>query len=146
MQVAHGQCKEFAKGAGVFHDPEYGPARAVAAQTALAPVARAAGEVDLTGDASANPGGIVGLGDFADEFVPGSAGEAVVAELEFEIGGADPGGEQADSGEALRSSREWPAANFHAACFKMDGEHRNLTSWRKLSWSASRQRVALNTR
>ncbi len=49
--------------------------------------------------------GVSASDDFGDEFVAGSAGEAVVAALEFEIGVADAGGEQAQQGEAFGPRR-----------------------------------------
>ena len=52
----------------------------------------------------------VSLDHFADEFMSGRAGESVVATLKFEIGGADSGGEQTNSGEAFRYARQRLAA------------------------------------
>ena len=123
VQVRDRQGEEFAKCAGMLHDPEHGPMRAVAAQVALAPLAIAAGQIDFTGDPLSDPIAVFAIGHFADEFVAGSAAEAVVAALQFEIGGADSGGQHSDSREARAKLRQRPAPDFHPARFEMNGEH-----------------------
>jgi hypothetical protein len=101
----------------MVHDSEHGAARAVAAQLARAPFACAAGEVDFADDALAAL-------QLADEFVAGSSVKTVVSAAQFEIGGADSGGGDADARESFFDARERPAAEFHAAGFKVNGEHR----------------------
>jgi hypothetical protein len=95
----------------------------MAAEIAAAPFTSAAGEVDLAGHALAEPGFVLRFGHFADELVAGGAGEAVVAALEFEVGGADAGGEQADARESLGHAGERLAADFYASGFEVNGSH-----------------------
>jgi hypothetical protein len=117
MKVPKGQGEEFAERAGMFHDAEHGSLRTMPAELARAPFAMSAGEIDFAGYAFA------GIDHLADEFVPRRSAKAVIAALEFEVGGADAGGEQADSGETFGHTRQRPAAKFHAARFEMNGEH-----------------------
>ena len=100
VQVAFGQGQELAKRPGMVDDAEHGALRAMTAQAAPAPVARAAGQVDFADDAPADPLGRIGFDHFAHELVPGRAGEAVIAALQFEVGIADAAAEQADEREA----------------------------------------------
>jgi hypothetical protein len=104
-------------------DAENRAPRAMASEAAPAPVAGAAGQVDLAGDAAANPGGRIRLDHLADELVAGRAGEAVVTMLEFEIGIADAGAEQADEGEARGPVGARLAAYFYTPVFQMYGKH-----------------------
>jgi hypothetical protein len=73
-----------------------------------------AGEVDFTDDALANPRFVGGLGNLADEFVAGGAGESVVAALQLEVGGADAGGKQANAGETFGNARKGLLADLDA--------------------------------
>ena len=124
MQVALGEGEEFAEGAGVLDDAEHGAMRAVAAEAAGAPLAGAAGEVDFAHHAAAEQRGVVGFHDFAHELVAGHAGEAVVAALEFEVGVADAGGEEADKRVAGGARRQGHVAHGDEAVIEKDGEHR----------------------
>jgi len=85
----------------VLDDAEDGAGGTVAAETLLARAAVAAGEVDFSDDAAADPGGCVGFFDDSDEFMAGAAGEAVVAAEKFEVGVADAGEGDADEGLAF---------------------------------------------
>jgi hypothetical protein len=102
-------------------DAEDGSPRAMAAEAAPAPVARAAGQVDLADDAAADPRGRIRLNHFANEFMAGRAGEAIVTALEFEIGIADAAAEQADQGEAREPVRARLIAYFYASVFEVYG-------------------------
>jgi hypothetical protein len=84
VQIAFRQSQIFAKRAGMVDDAENGAPRAMPAEAAPAPVAPAAGQVDLANDAAANPRGRIRLDHLADELVAGRAGEAVVTALEFQ--------------------------------------------------------------
>src|SRR4051812_41246719 len=108
----------------MFHDAEHLSGRAVAAEAALAPIAMSAGEVDLTDDSLPNPRLVCGLCDFADKFVARRAEEPVVSALEFQVGGTDSRGEQADSRKTFRHSRQRNLAEPHASRFQMNGKHR----------------------
>lgn len=123
MEIGDGQGEKFGEGAGVVDDAENGAIRAVAAEFAAAPFALAAGEIDFAGDSLADPIFIFGFDDDASELVAGSAAEVVVAALEFEVGGADSGGEHADFRESFTKARRGSAAKFDTAGFKMNGEH-----------------------
>src|SRR5260370_34069604 len=75
--------------AGMFHDPQHGPLRAVAAEPPPAPRAAAAGEIDLADDPSApEPGGRRPLDD-PDELVTRNSGEAVIAAAQLQVRVAD---------------------------------------------------------
>jgi hypothetical protein len=64
---------------------------------------------------------VVSFGHFAYEFVTRRAGESVVAALQFEVGGADPGGQHADAREPRRDARQGRAPNFYSSRFEMNG-------------------------
>ena len=104
-------------------DAEDGAVGAVATESAEAPFAAGAGEVDFAGDALAEERGGIGFGHFGDEFVAGGAGEAVVAALQFEIGIADAGGEQPEEGEPRGADGHGDLAGGDEAIFQMNGEH-----------------------
>ena len=96
MQIPFGKRQEFAECARLFHDAEHGAVGAVAAKPARTPLARAACEVDLTGNALSDQIAIVRLDNLAHEFMTGRATKAVISALQFEIGIADSAIEQAD--------------------------------------------------
>ncbi len=96
---------------------------AMAAQAPGAPLACAAGEVDLARDSLANPGRIFRIANLAHEFMARSAGESVVAALQFQVSGADSRSQQPDACEAFRNPRERLLANFYAACLKLHSDH-----------------------
>jgi hypothetical protein len=78
----------------MFDDAEDGTRRAVAAETTLTPVAVPAGQVDFAGYPTPDPL-CIGAGDrnhFAYELMSRSSGEAIVAALQFEVGGTYSGG------------------------------------------------------
>ena len=124
MQIAQGQSQEFTKRSGMLDDTENGASGTMAAESAGTPFAMAAGEIDFAGYGAADPGGIFGLSNFADEFVAGCAAESIVAALQFEIRRTDSGSEHADAREALGNAGERLFANFDASGFEMNGEHR----------------------
>lgn len=135
-EVFHREGEEFGEGAGMFDDAEYGAAGAVAAETAAAPGAAAAGEVDLTDDTFADPLGGSLFHD-ADELVAGDAGEAVVAGEEFEIGITDAGGGHTDESAA---AGDGGLADGDGAGFDVGGDHslpalRRRLQYHQLRWS-----------
>jgi hypothetical protein len=83
----------------------------------------AAGEIDFAGDAFSYPRCIFGLGHFADEFMAGSTAKTVISALQFQIGGADSCGQQANARKALGNSRKRLPSQFDASVFKMYCEH-----------------------
>ena len=123
MQIRFGQRQEFAKSAGVLHNAEHRAARAVAAETARAPLAVAAGEIDLAHHALAEERGRVRLHHFAHKLVSGHAAEAVVAALEFEVGVADACQQKTDQREPFGAFRTRRGANGHDAVVEVHGSH-----------------------
>ena len=112
----------------MFDDAEHGAGRAMAAESACAPFAVAAGQIDFAGDPLPDPlwHPRAAATTSPTNSWPGVPREAVVSALQFQIGGADSGGKQADAGEALRDARQWLAAHFDASVFEMNGEHAGL--------------------
>jgi hypothetical protein len=117
MEVGFGQGQVPGEGAGVFDDAEDGAAGAVAAKTAGTPVAAAAGEVDFAGDA------LAGVHSFADEFVAGASGEAIVAAQEFDVGVADAREADADQHMARLRARHGRGADLDCAGFDVQRGH-----------------------
>jgi hypothetical protein len=68
----------------------------VSPESAPAPAAASAGEVDLADDTLSEERGAGGTLDAPDELVPGDAGKGVVSAEELEVRIADPGGEHAN--------------------------------------------------
>ena len=115
----------------MFHDAQHAARGAMAAQPAKAPIAIAAGEIDFTDYTLAKPLAI-GIRAYRDDltykFVTGSAGESVVAALEFEIRGADTREQKPDAREARRDARQGLIAKFDPRKTggrgrEMDAEH-----------------------
>jgi len=123
VQVAFRQRQIFAKCARMVDDTQHRAPGAMAAEAAPAPVAPAAGQIDLSDHAAANPRGRIRFDHLADEFVAGRAGEAVVSALELEIGIADAAAEQANEGEACGPVGARLVAQFDASVFKVYGQH-----------------------
>ena len=145
MQVADRQRQELAERPRMFDDAENGPRRAVAAEAALAPIAMSAGEIDLADDPFPDPRFVGGLRDFADEFVAGCAGKSVVSALKLQIGGADSGGEQTNSGESFRNTRQRNPAEPYPARFEMNGKHRlKLRDMASATQTAAAELVCFN--
>jgi len=92
----------------------------MASETASAPFAVTAGEIDFAGYA------LPSLHDLTDEFMARRSGKAVVSTLQFQIGGADPSGQQPNASEALGDAGQRLAAHFDAARLKMNGKHAGL--------------------
>ncbi len=126
MEIAHGQRQKFAKRAGVFDDSQNTALRAMAPEPPRAPVAFAARQIDFARDTAPDPRWIVRFAHLADKFVSGRAAKTVIAALKFEIGGADSGGDEADSREMFRNARERRAAQLDAAGFEVNREHRKV--------------------
>lgn len=123
MQVAFGQREKLAKRARMFHDAEHSPARAMASQASLAPLAGSACQIDLAHHALADPASIVRRYDLADEFMAGRTAEVVIAALEFEIGVADSAVEQPDQRESFGTARLRLAAHRDRTMIETNREH-----------------------
>ena len=123
VEIALGKGEEFGEGSGVVDDSQDGAVWAVASEAFAAPFAVRAGQVDFAGDALAGEGWSIGFDHFGDEFVAGSSGEAVVAALQFEIGIADAGHEEAEEGEPLGAGRDGQGAGGDCAILQMNCEH-----------------------
>ena len=123
VQIRFGQRQEFAESSRMLHDAEDGAGGAMAAESACAPLAAAAGKVDLTDDALADERGVLGFHHFTDKFMAGNAAEAVVAALEFEVGVADAARKQANEREAFGTRRARSIAHGDDARGEMDRSH-----------------------
>src|SRR5438067_1012022 len=93
------------------------------AETAAAPIAGLAGEVDLAGYAFADQSSRIGLHHFCYELMSGSSGETVVAALKLEVGGADAAYYQTEQGMAFGATRNGHVADGNLAIFQVDCEH-----------------------
>jgi hypothetical protein len=121
MQIAFRQSQKLAKRAGMVDDAENGSAWAMPAQAATAPLAPAAGQVDLANHAASNQRGRIRLDHLADELMAGRAGKAVITALEFQIGIADASAEQADESEARGPVGARLVVYFYASVFQVYG-------------------------
>jgi threonine synthase len=92
-------------------------------QPSLTPLAMPASKINFAHYALANPSRIIGGYHLADEFVPGSSAEAVIAALQFEIGIADTGAKHADQGKSLGPPRARPPAHRDYAAIKTNRDH-----------------------
>src|ERR1019366_953032 len=120
VQVALREGEEFGERAGVADDSQHGAVGAVASQSAAAPFAMGAGEIDFSGHALAEERGRVRFGHLGDELVTGRTGEGVVAALEFEIGVADAAGQEAQEREARGPGRDGQGAGGDDAVFQVN--------------------------
>ena len=141
VQVALREREQFLKGAGVLHDAEHRTIRAMTAHAAKAPFAMAAIEIDLAHDAPSDQARVIGGHHVAHELMAGRSAEIVVAALQFQIGVADAGEDQADQSKAGRPLGYGDVANGDFAVFQMHAEHSVLFSPAMLeascSWSVS---------
>ena len=123
MQVFERKREELAERSGMFDDSKDGPLRAMTAETAAAPVAFAARQIDLADHALVNPFRQVCIHYFADEFVTGSPAESVVAALQLEIGVTDSAVDQANGRKSFRASRRRLGAHRYHTILQTDREH-----------------------
>jgi len=82
-----------------------------------------AGEVDLAHHTLAEERARAGFHHLGDEFVTGSAGEPVIAALQFEIGMADAAGQQAQESEPLGTRRNRQRAGGDYAILQVNCDH-----------------------
>ena len=144
MQVADRQRQEFSKRPRMLDDAQHGSRRAVTAQAALAPFAMSAGEIDLAHYPLPDPRFVGGLGHFAHEFVARRSGKSVVAALQFQVGGTDPGGQQANSCKTPIHAAKG-GAEPHTARFEMNSKHRlKLRDMASATQTASAELVCFN--
>src|SRR5579885_3767406 len=94
-------------------------------QSLRTPVAFAAGEVDFTDDTASHEPRIVCGDNFADEFMTGSACEAVVSTLQFEIGIADAPQQEPNRCKSPRPAGPRNAPNGDFLVLEMDRKHNN---------------------
>ena len=73
--------------------------------------------------AAAGEAGVVGSEDFGDELMAGSAGEAVIAAEEFDVGVANAAADEAEEGVAGFPARGGPADQSELAGGDVDGVH-----------------------
>ena len=123
MQIALGQRQQFAKRAGMFHNSQHRAPRTVAAQTARAPLAGAARQVDLAHHAFPNPIRRISRNHFADKFMPGRAAKIVIAALQLQVGVTDSALQQPDQSESFRACRTRLPPHAHYSIFQTNREH-----------------------
>ena len=123
VKVFERQREDLAKRSRMLDDPEHSPARAVTAETATAPIAFAASEVDLPNNALADPMAGIGVHHFADELMTGSTAEPVITTLEFEIGVADAAVDQSNGGKSFRTPWWCLRAHRYQTILQPDSEH-----------------------
>src|SRR5580700_6212589 len=110
-------------------DAEYFASRAMAGKAAAAPLAMSTGEIDFACNACPLPRGIVlralgtNAGNLSHEFMAGCSTEAIISALKFQIGGADPRGNQPDACKPRRNAGYGSAANLNASGFEMNRDH-----------------------
>src|ERR1019366_4279008 len=123
VQVRFGQREEFAKRAGVTHNPEHGARGAMPPEAAPAPRTVAARKIDLADHALADQVLRIGRNNLTYEFMAGHARKSVIAALEFEIGVADACLNEADQGEAFGAFGWGRLPEFNSALIQLEGEH-----------------------
>ena len=92
-------------------------------QPSLAPLAVAAGQINLSDNALADPVRIVRSDHFAHEFVSRRSAKAVIAALEFEIGIADSAAEQPDQSKSVGPPRAMLVAHRDHTIVQTNREH-----------------------
>ena len=119
-EIVFGKNEEFAERAGLVDDAENCALRAVAFESASAPGAAAAGEVDFPHDAASDEGVGIRFDDFPHEFMARRAGEAVISALELEVGIADSAGQKTDQRKAFGPGRARDFPHLHPARFDVN--------------------------
>jgi hypothetical protein len=92
-------------------------------ESALAPVALSAGQVNLANDSLSQQSGIVRSDDFTHELMPGNSGKTIVAPQQLEVCIADPAAQQPYRRVSFRPPRPRQGAQSGAAIFEMDSQH-----------------------
>jgi hypothetical protein len=92
-------------------------------ETAPAPFALIAGEVDFADRAPAHQGRRVRFDYFAHEFMTRRAGKAVIPALKFEVGIADAATKQANQCEAGGPAGQRLVPYFYPPVFQVHGKH-----------------------
>src|SRR5262249_47604379 len=123
VEIGLRQSQQLAEGAWMSDNSKNLAARAVPPKAAAAPVAIPAGEIDFADDTPAQQLRIIRRDNLANELVPGSACESVVAAKQFQIGIADATAQQTDRCVPFRRARPACFLQRHAALFEMDSNH-----------------------
>src|SRR6185312_10523870 len=123
MQVPLRQSQELTESAGMAHDTEHSPVRAMPLHAAPAHRAAIAREVDFADDAPADELVRIGLDDFANELVSRHARKSVVSALKLQVRIADAATQQTYERETLGALRARTFPQFDATRFEMDGLH-----------------------
>jgi threonine synthase len=123
MEIFQRQRQKLAKRARLFYDPEHRAFGAMTPQPSLTPLACSAGQIDLAGDALADPVRIVGRLYYAHELMAGGSLKSVITTLQFEIGVADSTAQQPDQGKSCGPARAWLIAQVNRAVVETNREH-----------------------
>ncbi len=122
-QISLRQRQEFAKRARLFHDAEHRAGRTMPSQSARAPLAFSAGQIDFADHALADPAPIVSLHHFSDKLMPRRPAKAVIAALQLDVGVADSAIQQADQSESFGAARPRLFAHQNLAILKTNRDH-----------------------
>jgi hypothetical protein len=90
------------------------------AQTALAPVAGAAIQINFTDYSAANQLAVIRVDYLSDELVARCSGETVVSTLQLQIGIANPRAEHPNQCESGGSVRPWDFLDSYTAGLQMN--------------------------
>jgi hypothetical protein len=123
MEITLRQGEEFPKSTGMPNDSEHCPVRTVTSESAAAPVARIAREINLADDALSDEMRCICFDNLSDELMSGCSAKTVVAPLQFDVGVADAADQQPDGCKSFGSPRLCGFANRNAAIFEMNGDH-----------------------
>ena len=122
-QISLGQSQEFAERAGLLDDPEHGACGTMTPQSAGAPRAFSAGQIDFAHHAFADQMPVVCLHHFTHKLVARRSAKAVISALQFEIGVANSAVEQADQSESFSPLGPCPPAHQNFAILKTNRHH-----------------------
>ena len=123
MEIAEGKGQEFAKRPRVVDNTQHAAYGTMPAEAASAPFALAARQVDLAGDADAQPLRVFTGDDFAHELVSGCSGESIVTALQFEVSGADSCGEHSNTSETQGDTGQGSVTNIDALRLEVNLKH-----------------------
>ena len=104
-------------------DPENLASWTVAAQTAPAPIATSASEIDFADYAASDQTCIAGSNHYTNEFVSRRPREFVIASQEFQIRVADASAEEANHCVAFRTTRFCDVSYGCSPSFKVNRNH-----------------------
>ena len=112
----------------MLHNPQHCARRTMTAQPARAPIALAAGKIDLAHHSASGPTWRVCFNYFSNEFMPGNPSKTVVAALQLQVGVTNATRNQAKQRMAFGSFTFGNVADADSALFDVDGDHEGTKS------------------